>query len=245
MRNSQKVALITGSSRGIGKAIAIVLAQSGQKIILHGSRASEALKNTEFELQTLGAYKSTLICDLSDGKEVKSACAQILKETETVDILVNNAGTTRDRLFSKMSNKEFDDVIKTNLYGQFYMIQQLLPKMQKQNFGRIINMSSIAVRGAFGKTNYSAAKAGVIGLTKSLALEVGKYNITVNAVCPGYIDTEMSASIPKIYREQFLKQIALGRIGSPEEVAGVVSFLASKQASYVSGAVIDVNGGWL
>jgi len=186
-----------------------------------------------------------MICDVSDKKGVEFACTHVLESVGTVDILVNNAGAANDKPFTKMTDQEFDAVIKTNLYGPFYVTQQLLPKMQEHAFGRIINMSSIAVRGAFGKTNYAAAKAGVIGMTKSLALEVGKYNITVNAVCPGYIDTEMSASIPKEYRHQFLKQIALGRIGSPDEVANVVTFLASEQASYISGAVIDVNGGWL
>lgn len=245
MSDRKKVAMVTGSSRGIGKAIAIALAKSGHKIVLHGSHASEALEGTERELKTLGAWASTTIFDVSDKKEVESSCARILEKIGTVDVLVNNAGTSNDKLFTKMSDQEFDAVIKTNLYGPFYVTHQLLPKMQEHTFGRIINMSSIAVRGAFGKTNYSTAKAGVIGFTKSLALEVGKYNITVNAVCPGYIDTELSASIPKEYRHQFLTQIALGRIGSPEEVAHVVTFLASEQASYISGAVIDVNGGWL
>ncbi|MEK7458520.1 MAG: beta-ketoacyl-ACP reductase [Patescibacteria group bacterium] len=245
MSDIKKVALITGSSRGIGKAIAIALAKSGHTVILHASHVSEALETTEHELKTLGAWASTMICNVSDRKDVESACAQILESVGTVDILVNNAGASNDKLFTKMSDQEFDAVIKTNLYGPFYVTHQFLPKMQEHTFGRIINMSSIAVKGAFGKTNYSAAKAGIIGLTKSLALEVGKYSITVNAVCPGYIDTEMSASIPKEYRNQFLTQIALGRIGSPEEVAHVVTFLASEQASYISGAVIDVNGGWL
>jgi len=245
MNNFKKVALVTGSSRGIGKAIAIALAKSGHSVVLHGSHSSDALNSVERELQSLDALSSTIVCDVSNKKEVESACSKVLDTTKSIDILVNNAGSSNDKLFLKMSDEDFDSIIKTNLYGSFYLIKQLLPAMQENKFGRIINMSSIAVRGAFGKTNYSAAKSGLIGLTKSLALEVGKYNITVNAVCPGYIDTDLSASIPEEYRQQFLKQIALKRIGSPEEVASVVNFLTSEQASYISGAVIDVNGGWL
>ena len=245
MKETNKIALVTGSSRGIGKAVAIALAKSGHKVILHALHESEALKSAEHELKTLGAWLATTVFNVSDKNDVESSCARVLESVGTVDILVNNAGASNDKLFTKMTDQEFDAVIKTNLYGPFYVTRQFLPKMQEHHFGRIITMSSIAVRGAFGKTNYAAAKAGVIGMTKSLALEVGKYNITVNAVCPGYIDTELSAAIPKEYRSQFLKQIALGRIGSPDEVANVVTFLASEKASYISGAVIDVNGGWL
>jgi NAD(P)-dependent dehydrogenase (short-subunit alcohol dehydrogenase family) len=241
----KKTALITGSSRGIGKAIALRLAKEGYNIILHGSQMSEALLSTEKEVKKIGAHSLTSCFDVTNKSEVDAACSLILKKVGRVSVLVNNAGIIRDTLFSKMSEKEWDMVIKTNLYGAFYVTRQILPSMQENKFGRIINLSSIAAKGAFGKTNYAAAKAGLIALTKSLALEVGKYDITVNAVCPGYIDTEMSASIPAKYRKQFLSEIALRRIGKPSEVAGAVAYLAGNDGAYITGAVIDVNGGWM
>jgi 3-oxoacyl-[acyl-carrier protein] reductase len=221
------------------------LARDGYKIILHGFHQSEELKVTEKELKKLGVLPIVTCFDVSKKDQVDTSCSSLLKQFDAIDVLVNNAGIFRDKKLVNMSENEWDEVIKTNLYGPFYLTQQLLPKMQQRMFGRIINISSIAVRGAFGKTNYSAAKAGLIGMTKSLALEVGKYNITVNAVCPGYIDTNMSAKIPAKYRKEFLSQIALGRIGSSEEIANTVAHLASDESSYITGAVIDINGGWL
>ncbi|MEK7533758.1 MAG: 3-oxoacyl-ACP reductase FabG [Patescibacteria group bacterium] len=241
----RQTALVTGSSRGIGKAIAIRLAKEGYQIILHGFHSSKELKATEKELRTLNALAMTICFDVSKKAEVESNCKLVLKKVGVVDVLVNNAGIVRDRTFLKMSGQEWNEVLKTNLYGPFYVTQQLLPKMQERAYGRIINMSSIAAKGAYGKTSYSASKAGLIGMTKSLALEVAKYNITVNAVCPGYIDTHMSGSIPAKYRKQFLPQIALGRIGTPEEVASLVAYLAGNESSYITAAVIDINGGWL
>ncbi len=242
----KQIAFITGSSRGIGRAIALRLAKEGYQIILHGSQMSQALEDTEKEIKKLKALAMTVCFDVSKKSEVESSCTTILKKVGTVDVLVNNAAIMRDKTFLGMSEQIWDDVIKTNLYGPFHVTQQFLPQMKNNRYGRIINIGSIAgERGAFGKTNYAAAKAGLIGLTKSLALEVGKYQITVNAVCPGYIDTEMSKSIPDLYRKQFLSQIALGRIGTPSEVAHMVASLASPNASYITGAVIDVNGGWL
>lgn len=242
----KRTALVTGSSRGIGKAIALRLAKAGYRIILHGSCISESLKAAEKELKKLGVLTMTTYFDVSNKPAVELGCSSILKKIDAVDVLVNNAGIVRDRTFIKMSQQEWDIVLKTNLYGSFYVTQQLLPGMVKRGFGRIINISSIAAqRGAYGKTNYAAAKAGLIGMTKSLAWEVGKYNITVNAICPGYIDTDMSAKIPIKYRKQFSYQIAMGRIGTPVEVASLVVYLASKDSSYITGAVIDVNGGWL
>lgn len=241
----KRIALITGSSRGIGKAVAIRLAQEDYGIILHGLSRSPDLKATEKELKKLNALEMTICFDVSNRHEVESACSSILKKVDTVDVLVNNAGIAKDKTFVRMLEKDWDDVIKTNLYGPFYVTKQLLSKMKLRGFGRIINISSIAAKGAFGKTNYAAAKAGLIGMTKSLALEVARYNITVNVVSPGFIETKINASIPKKYRQQMLSQIALGRIGTPSEVASIVNYLASKESSYITGAVIDVNGGWI
>lgn len=241
----KKTALVTGSSRGIGKAIAFRLAKDGYRVVLHGSRESEVLKSTEKELKKTGASTITVCFDVSDAEAVKTACINLLKKIGAIDVLVNNAGIVRDKTFMKMSEKEWDDVVKTNLYGPFYVTKQLMPKMKEHGFGRIINLSSIAVRGAFGKTNYAAAKAGLIGLTRSLALEVAEDNITVNAICPGFINAGMSALIPDKYQKQLLSRVAMKRPGSPEEVASLVAFLASKESSYITGAVVDVNGGWL
>lgn len=241
----KQTAFVTGSSSGIGRAIAIRLAKEGYRIILHGKQASPALTVTQKELKKLGVSAMTICFDVSSKVAVESACSKVLEKVGVVDVLVNNAGISLDRILVEMSEREWDEVIKTNLYGPFYVAQQLLPQMIKRAFGRIINVSSIAARGAFGKTNYAAAKAGLIGMTKSLALEVGKYNITVNAVCPGYIDTKMATDIPAKYKKKFLSQIALGRVGDPSEVAGIVAFLAGRESSYITGAVIDVNGGWL
>jgi NAD(P)-dependent dehydrogenase (short-subunit alcohol dehydrogenase family) len=240
----KKMALITGSSRGIGKAIAVKLAQSGYQIILHGTHRSDNLIATERKIKQLGMHALTTYFDVSDNTSVTSACSAMLKKYEAVDIVVNNAGIMMDSQLLTMSEEQWDSVIKTDLYGPFYVIKQLLAGMKSKKWGRIINISSIAERGAFGKSNYAAAKAGIIAMTKSLALEVGRDNITVNAVCPGYIKTALSLSIPAKYQEQFLSEIALKRIGTPEEVANVVNFLASNESSYITGAVIDVNGGW-
>lgn len=242
----KQTALVTGSSRGIGKAIALRLAKEGYKVILHGSHMSRDLLATEEELKKLGALTLTTCFDVSRKAKVKLACTLLLKKVGTVDVLVNNAGIVKDRMFSKMSEEEWDEVLKTNLYGPFYVTQQLLARMKTRAFGRIINISSIAaLRGAYGKTNYAAAKAGIIGMTKSIAWEVAKYNITVNAVCPGFIKTEMSFAIPDKYQKKILSQVAVGRMGTPDEVASLVAYLASKDCSYITGAAIDINGGWL
>lgn len=241
-----RTAMVTGSSRGIGKAIALRLAREGYRLILHGSRMSKELDTAQSELKKIGVPTLTTCFDVSNKEAVELGCSSILKKVNKIDVLVNNAGIVKDRTFIKMSEEEWDKVIKTNLYGPFYVTKQLLPNMKMHTYGRIINMSSIAAqRGAFGKTNYAAAKAGVIGMTKSLALEVGKYNITVNAICPGYIDTRMAADIPVKYREKFSSQIALARIGKPSEVASLVAYLASSESSYITGAIIEINGGWL
>lgn len=236
----RKIALITGSSRGIGKAIALRLCDEGFAIILHGKTPSNELKKTEREIKKRGKLERTVYFDVSIQSEVETAC----KTLDRVDILVNNAAVSHDVTLAKMSIKQWDDVIKTNLYGPYFVTKCLLPQMIYRKSGRIINIASIAAYGAYGKANYAAAKAGLIGLTKSLALEVAKHTITVNAVCPGFITTGLSASIPKLYQKDILSHVASGRAGTPEEVANLVNFLASDQNSYLTGTAIDINGGW-
>ncbi len=242
----KQIALITGSSRGIGKEIARELIQSGFQIVLHASKMSNELKDTEFELKKLDPKTSSVVFDVSDGAAVERACKDIFKSIGRVDVLINNAGIARDKTLVNMSDDDWDSVMKVNLYGPFFVTKNVLPGMIENNYGRIINISSIAAqRGAYGKTNYAAAKSGLIGFTKSLALETGRYNVTVNAICPGLIDTEMSRAIPEKYVQKAIEQISLRRVGRTEEIASLVSFLASEKSSYITGAVLDVNGGWL
>ncbi len=241
----KKIAFATGSSRGIGRSIALRLAKDGFQVVLHGMSPSSSLTATEKELKKLKAHALTICFDVSKSDEVESSCKKILEKVKKIDVLVNSSGISRDKTLVKMSNEDWDVVLKTNLYGPFYITKELLPLMKKQGYGRIINISSVAVRGAFGKANYAASKAGLIGFTKSVALEVAKDNITVNAVCPGFIGTGMSAQIPEKYQEQILSRIAIGRSGKPEEVASLVAYLASSESSYITGAVFDVHGGWL
>ena len=242
----KQTALVTGSSRGIGKAIATRLAKDGYRIILHGSYMSDALRSTEKELKKISPSTIVTTFDVANRIEVESACFSILKKVDSVDVLVNNAGIVKDRTFINMSDQEWDEVLKTSLYGSFYVTKELLPGMVMRTFGRIINISSVvAMKGNFGQANHAAAKAGIIGMTKSLAREVAKYKITVNAVCPGLIETESIAGIPRKFLKWMLSQVALGRMGTPQEVASIVAYLASRESSYVTGAIIDVNGGWL
>lgn len=237
----KKIALVTGSSRGIGREIALLLAKEGYEVILHGQTESKALKETERLLKKLKALKTTVVFDVSKKEEVEASLSSLGR----VDVLVNNAGISKDNSFIKMPEIDFDEVIKTNLYGPFYVTKQILPKMIENKYGRIINISSVAANGAYGKTNYASAKAGLIGFTKSLALEVAKYNITVNAVSPGFIEAGMSAKIPNKYKKMILANTASKRAGKPEEVASLVSFLARKDSSYITGEVININGGWM
>ena len=242
----KQIALVTGSSRGIGKEIARELVQSGFQVVLHASKASKDLESTEFEFKKLDHRTSSIVFDVSDGAAVERACKDIFKSIGRVDVLINNAGIARDKTLVNMSDDDWDSVMKVNLYGPFFITKNVLPAMIENNYGRIINISSIAAeRGAYGKTNYAAAKSGLIGFTKSLALETGRYNVTANVICPGLIDTEMSRAIPEKYVQKAIEQISLRRVGRTEEIASLVSFLASEKSSYITGAVLDVNGGWL
>ncbi len=238
-----KIALITGSTRGIGKAIAIAFAKNGADVIITGRNRSAAevlAKNIENEF---GVKAFGINLDISG--DFEESFKEITQWTNgKIDILVNNAGITKDTLFIRMKQEDWDSVINTNLTGTFKITQAVAKLMIKQRYGRIINISSIiGFIGNVGQVNYATTKAGLIGFTKSLAKELASRNITVNAVAPGFIETDMTAELPADIVENYLKQIPLGRFGKPEDVANVVLFLASDMASYITGETIHINGG--
>lgn len=242
----RKVALVTGSSRGIGRAIALRLAKDGLRVILHGSKLTDQLNKTQEELKKNDSSVIKIYFDLKDVKETEEALDKLTSKVKKIDILVNNAGIIRDKTLLKMSYEEWDEVVKTNLSGAFLVTKKILPLMIDNKFGRIINISSmIGVKGNFGQSNYAASKAGLIGLTKSLAREVYKYNINCNAVCPGLIRTEAIKDIPKTYINELLSSTIAKKPGAPEDVASLVSMLSRDEASYITGSVFEVNGGWL
>ncbi len=239
-----KIALVTGAGRGIGRAIAYELARQGATVIINYRGSEDKAKTLAEEIEKMGkkAYLSRF--DVSNPQEVKERIKEIEKEVGNIQILVNNAGIVRDTLLLRMKEEDWDRVIKTNLYSVFYVTQAVLPMMIKEKWGRIINISSVvAFTGNPGQTNYTAAKAGIIGFSKSLALEVAGKNITVNVIAPGYIETDMTAGLPDRVKQAFLQQIPLKRAGLPEEVAYLTAFLASEKASYITGCVFHINGG--
>lgn len=239
-----KVALVTGASRGIGRAIAIELAKAGASVVVNylGSEAKAWEVKNQIEALNARAYLARF--DVSNPDEVKSAIKEIERDFGPIQILVNNAGITKDSLLLRMKEEDWESVLRTNLFSAFYVTQAVLPAMIKARWGRIINISSVvAFTGNPGQVNYCAAKAGLIGFTKALALEVAGRNITVNAIAPGYIETDMTEKLPEKVKEAFLKEIPLNRPGLPEEVAYMVVFLASEQASYITGSVFHINGG--
>jgi 3-oxoacyl-[acyl-carrier protein] reductase len=238
-----RVALVTGGSRGIGRATALALCRSGYEIVV---ASPELDKNEEVaaEIRSSSGKALTVDLDLASLESIKKAFAIALTECGRVDVLVNNAGITRDALSMRMKPEDWDLVIKINLTGAFFATQQVLPRMLKERWGRIINIASVVGRsGNPGQANYVASKAGIIGLTKCLAQEVGSRNITVNAVAPGFIDTDMTAKLTQEVRDKMAERIPLGRFGRPEDVAAAVKFLASEDAAYITGQCIDVNGG--
>ena len=239
-----KVALITGSSRGIGRATAVELARAGAFTFINYVRNEEAARETLEIVESHGGRGSLLGFDVSDFDAVQDAIKGITEKRERIDILVNNAGITLDGIFVRTKPEEWDNLIDINLKGVFNCCRAATRYMMKQRWGRIINMTSlVAVSGNVGQVCYSASKAGIIGLTKSLARELGSRNICVNAVAPGFIETDMTISIREKNREKVIDQIPLGRTGTPGDVAGVVAFLASGKADYITGQVIHVNGG--
>jgi 3-oxoacyl-[acyl-carrier protein] reductase len=239
-----RVALVTGGSRGIGRAIAIALARAGAQVVFTYVANPEAAKETEKAIAEAGGKGTAVRCDVADHAAVEALVAQILQQHQRIDIAVNNAGIARDQLILRMKPEEFDAVIATNLRGAWSVCRAVAKPMVKQRHGRIINLSSVvAGMGNPGQSNYAASKGGVEALTRSLAREIGSRNVTVNAVAPGFIDTDMTRDLPEQAKAVLVERIPLGRLGTAEDVASVVGFLASDAASYVTGQVIHVNGG--
>lgn len=239
-----KVALVTGAGRGIGRSIALTLAKYGADVIVNYNGSEEKAKEVVQEIEKIGRKAVAVKCSVDDFDECGKMITDMLEEFGHIDILVNNAGITRDNLVIKMTEADFDEVIATNLKGTFNTIKHMYRPFIKQKAGRVINLSSVSgILGNAGQANYAASKAGVIGLTKSMARELASRNITVNAVAPGYIDTDMTQAMTESAKEATLAQIPLKRVGTPEDIAETVAFLASDKAAYITGQVISVDGG--
>ena len=239
-----KTAVVTGGSRGIGRAICIELAKQGANIVVNFSGSEAKAKAVVEEIEALGPKAIAVQADVADSASVDGLMKQALEAFGSIDILVNNAGITRDNLLMRMKEQEWDDVIDTNLKGVFLCTKAVTRQMMKQRAGRIINISSIVgVAGNPGQANYVAAKAGVIGLTKTTAQELASRNILVNAIAPGFITTEMTDALPEALKESMLKQIPLAKLGQPEDIAKAVAFFASDSASYITGQTLHIDGG--
>jgi 3-oxoacyl-[acyl-carrier protein] reductase len=239
-----KTALVTGSTRGIGRATALELARLGANVVVNYRESQEAAHEVQALIESQGGKAIAVGADVSQSAEIERLFAVITEAFGAVDILVNNAGLTRDNLLMRISEEDWDAVLATNLKSAYLCTKAALRGMLKARWGRIVNVSSIVgITGNAGQANYSAAKAGVIALTKSLAQEVGSRGITVNAVAPGFIETEMTAHLPEALRQRMLDHVALRRVGMPEDVAAVISFLCTPAAGYVTGQVVVVDGG--
>jgi len=242
-RLKDKVALVTGASRGIGKAIALRLAQEGANVVVSATSIDSAQKTAE-EVTKLGRESLPLVINVANFDETEAAIKETLAKFSRIDILVNNAGITQDNLLIRMSQEQWDDVLAVNLKGTFNCIRATTKMFMKQRAGKIINITSVVgVMGNAGQANYCASKAGVIGLTKSVARELAARNVQVNAVAPGFIETDMTALLPEDVKEKMDKAIPLGHVGTGENVAAAVAFLASNDADYVTGQVLHVDGG--
>ncbi len=241
----KRLAVVTGGMGGLGESISTKMADAGYKVVVTYSPSNTKWKSWLEEMRGRGYDFAAYPVDVADFDDCASKCERVAKDCGQIDILVNNAGITRDMTFKKMTKADWDAVMRTNLDSCFNMTKQVMDGMSDRNWGRIINVSSVnGQKGAFGQTNYSAAKAGIHGFTKALALEVAKKGVTINTISPGYIGTKMVTAIPKeILDSKILPQIPIGRLGKPDEVAGLIIYLCSEEAAFVTGANISINGG--
>jgi 3-oxoacyl-[acyl-carrier protein] reductase len=240
---TNRTALVTGASRGIGRACALALAETGVRVAV-AARNVEQLESLAGEIRAKSGEAFVAPMDLGAPESIKDAIAKVAKDFGSIAILVNNAGITKDGLAMRMKQPDWDVVLATNLTGAFVAIQQVLPAMMRERWGRIVNISSlVGEMGNAGQANYAASKAGLIGLTKSIAQEMGSRNITVNAVAPGYVETDMTQGLSEELKQKVIANIPLKRIGRPDDVAAAVRFLASEEAGYITGHVLSVNGG--
>ena len=239
-----KIAVVTGASRGIGRAIAEKLASMGAFVVINYNGSKDRAEEVRQEIEAAGGAAAIYQCDVSDYDKCGTFIQDVINEHGRIDILVNNAGVTRDGLLMKMTEEAFDQVINTNLKGAFNTMRFVSRQMLKQRSGRIVNMSSVVgVTGNAGQANYAASKAGIIGLTKSAARELAPKGITVNAIAPGFIETDMTGVLPEKVKEATVAQIPLGRFGKPEQIAAAAAFLSSEDAGYITGQVLHVDGG--
>ena len=243
MKLTGKTAVITGGNKGIGAACALAFSREGANVVIAARNMSDSNRIVE-QITSEGGKAAAIATDVSDHGQVKNMISRTVEMFGKIDILINNAGIIADSFINKMTLEQCDKVIATNLTGTFYCIREAVPYMIENGYGRIINTSSVAARkGAVAQSNYAASKAGIIGMTLSLAQELGKYNITVNAVAPGYVATDMTSNLPEKIMERANKVIPVKRFGTPEEMAAAFLYLASDEAAYCNGAVLDINGG--
>ncbi len=239
---NQRVAIVTGSGRGLGAATALRLARDGATVVVN-DLSEENAKNIASQIQALGAETLISTHDVSNHTAANNLVNEVKAKFGRVDILVNNAGITRDSMLHKLTQEKWDEVIRVNLTGPFNMGQACAKLMMEQKYGRIVNLASVAWLGNIGQTNYSASKAGVVGMTRTWALELARYGITANAIAPGLIESVLTQQIPAEVKEKFVQKIPLKRIGRPEEIAGLVAYLVSDDASYITGQCIQIDGG--
>jgi 3-oxoacyl-[acyl-carrier protein] reductase len=244
MELSTRVAIVTGSGRGIGRAIALKLAESGIKVVLNDFGDRKTVESVAKEIKTMGGESIQVMADVSKAEEVARLVDETMSAYKRVDILVNNAGITRDQLILRMSEEDWDDVLNIDLKSVFLCTKAVLRPMAKQRWGRVVSIASIVgIIGNKGQANYAAAKAGIMGFTRAVAKEVAAHGVTVNAVAPGFIDTEMTRKLKKEWREELLKMIPMGELGTPRDVAEAVAFLVSEGAGYITGQTLGVTGG--